>query len=357
MTPPPPPPRRPATLASILTPDLRHRLRRAGRAPETEDSESFQASAWDGDGGYPAAAPSAATGDMAALRAALGAALAENTRLEADMQAAHLLARARERRAEAAEAALFAAEDGGGPHSDGADAAAAARRRDLEQRLAEETARGDAAEAARAELEARVVAASPGVCPPLLTAKAGTWTGAEGETAVTQAAASTLATLDAALDEERRAAACARVIAAAASAAAEAARAEAAHWRREVGAAVAAAQLQCALESARGAAAAVEELTSRAGRERGGRVGVEVGVQAGEGEGRPPLPPPPLVLTPTPPTSRASSPEARPLRSRQQQQQLKPQQCPRKSPPPTAAHALAGLRAVASGAARLSAGG
>lgn len=147
--------------------------------------------------------------------------------------------------------------------------------RHLELRLAGETARADAADAARAELEARVVAAAPVVCPPL-TAEAGTWTGEGGDDEVEteseggqQTRASLLASLEAALDEERRAAAGARVDVAASAASAEAARAEAAHWRREVVAAVAAATLECALESASGAAAAVKEALAKAERVRG----------------------------------------------------------------------------------------
>lgn len=323
---PPPPPRRPAT--SILTPDLRDRLRRHSLlAPATtEGSPPPPGQTW----GEPPAAHHT------------GSDLASDGTW-------HLLACARERRAEAAEATL--AEGGGGATPP--DAAW----RHLELRLAGETARADAADAARAELEARVVAAAPVVCPPL-TAEAGTWTGEGGDDEVEteseggqQTRASLLASLEAALDEERRAAAGARVDVAASAASAEAARAEAAHWRREVVAAVAAATLECALESASGAAAAVKEALAKAERARV-RVGVEVGVQA-EVEARLEAPPA-LLCAPTPPTSRAASPEARPLRARQQGQTHRQWE---DVPPPTAAHALAGLRAISSGAARLSAGG
>ena len=368
MMPPPP--------SSSLTPDLRDRLRRhglRGPASPTPPPQGWEADAAEppATGGRIAAAapdcsPVAAAPDCSHLAAtqaaALAAALADRDRLEAEVQAARLLARARERRAEAAEAAL--AEGGGGGHNSLA-------LRALEARLAEETARADAAEAARADLEARVVAATPAVCAPT-AADVATWTGEDGveggDEAETESPSALVAAAEAALDGELRTAATARVDAAAYAAAAEAARVEAAHWRREVGAAVAAARLEAALEAAAGAEAAVA--AARAEARSASAAGTEAGVQTEEVAAAtsppppPPPPPPPAVAagwcgaSPTPATSsRAASPEARPLRAWQVRQGGRGGQLASSGALPSAASALAGLRALAGGAARLSAGG
>ena len=313
--------------SSLLTPDLRNRLHRHGlRGPAGDDDDDAAASSF--------------TSDLATLRAALAAALADRDRLESEVASANLLARARGRRAEAAEAALL---EGGKGGDGGLDLRA------LEERLAAETARADAADAARAELEARVVAATPAVVFAPASTDVATWTGEDGSAECEPSrSALHLTALEAALDAERRAAAAARVDAAAASAAADAARVDAAHWRREVGTAVAAARLECALESA----AQLEErvvVRRPAPRE-------EAGVQT---EVTSALDPcccdPPSNASPSP-FSRAASPEARPLRVRQQAADRGLASSSSCAALPSAASALAGLRALAGGAARLSAG-